>query len=482
MKLTIKAVLLNISEEQTNIIDNMMFVFCTAIRYSFKRLIEGIKISDLEKNVTVKYNLNSRQAKDAIENARQTIRSQEELVKLNYENYCTKISAIEKILNDKDKILSDRKKAALLTKLDKRKRKAQYFKKFIDTKTIPAVTFGTKEMFIRRCKGVISKEEWQGLRNSRIYSRGDKTKKGNPNLRIVIKDGISYLEISTLEKAERNRAVKILVPIYLPQKFSKKTKKINGINYRELLLTHLAKGEAYQVEVIRKEAKYYAHITFEVPKSDVIYTGHNGILGIDTNTDGFALTLIDNKGNYKDSIYLKCGELIYARSNRRKNLCGELSKKVVLIAKAYGTGIAIENLKFKDDKDTKGKFARTKHQFIYSKLLKMLEACAYKEGVEIAKVKPQYSSKIGLYKYCHQYGIDVHNGSALVIARRSYGFKEKVPKILKNKFVLNIDNFNKKSEWGKWSFINKRILKLTGKVGENPRFWIDHRKEILSII
>ncbi|NLK90875.1 MAG: transposase, partial [Clostridiales bacterium] len=56
MKITTKAILINVSGEHKNIIDNMMTVFCTAIRYSFKRLLEGKKIGDLEKEVAKKYN------------------------------------------------------------------------------------------------------------------------------------------------------------------------------------------------------------------------------------------------------------------------------------------------------------------------------------------------------------------------------------------------------------------------------------------
>lgn len=478
VKITMKAILINETDEQKQIIDNMMLVFCTAIRYSFKRLLEIVKVSELEKAVAKKYNLNIRQAKDAVESARQTILSQKELVKMNYENYCNKIKAIEKILNGKKKI-SDKKRNVLLSKLSKRQRKANYFKNFIDTKTIPSVTFGTKEMFIKRCKGLISKEDWNNCRNNRIYSRGDKTKSGNPNLRIIMKSSMSYLEISTLEKTSTNRAIKIQVPIYLPQKLSRKTGKVNGNNYRELFLKHLTTGEAYQVEILKRNGKYYCHITFELPKIEVVYTGHNEIIGIDTNPDGFALTMIDNKGNYKWHTYLKQHELLYAKTNRRENLCGELSKQVILIAKTYQCGIAIEDLKFKNDKDVNSKFARIKYQFIYSKLLTMLESVCIREGIEIVKVKPQFTSKIGLYKYCHQYGVVVHNGSAMVIARRSYKLKERVPKILKDKVVTALDKFNKKNEWSKWNEINKNVK---GKVGENPDLWLVNRKKILGLV
>ena len=88
------------------------------------------------------------------------------------------------------------------------------------SKTFPPVTFGTKEMFHRRCKGLITKQEWNDRRNNRYYSRGDKSKGGNPNLRVVFKDGVSCLEISTFEKTKINRAVKVLMAIYLPQKLT----------------------------------------------------------------------------------------------------------------------------------------------------------------------------------------------------------------------------------------------------------------------
>jgi IS605 OrfB family transposase len=479
MKITLRAVLVNLSEEKKDIIHNMMTIFCTAIRYSFKRLIEGNKTGNLEKDISHKYNLNIRQAKDAVESARQTIVAQKELLKINHESAEKKVKSIKKILEKND--LSDKKRRALESKLAKRERRLKYFKGFIENDTIPPVIFGTRTMFLKRCKGLITHDEWISYRNNRMYSRGDKTKNGNPNLRVVLKDNMSFLEISTLEKTSTNRAVKIQVPLYIPQKLSKKSGKMNGINYREFFLRHLQTKEAYQVELIKKNDKYYCHITFEFPKSEVIYTGHSGIIGIDTNPDGFALTMIDNKGNYKWHKYLKQHELQYARCNRRTNLCGELVKEVVETAKAYGTGLVIEDLKFRDDKDVHSKFSRIKHGFIYSILLSMLENACYKEGIEIVKVKPQFTRKIGLYKYCHQYGLDVHNGAAMVIARRSFKYKEKVPKLLKDKLVENIETFRSKNEWGRWSYINERLLNLERQV-KNPGFWIVNRKELLGML
>ena len=148
MKVTMKAVLINETGEQKSIIDNLMLVFCTAIRYSFKRLLENVKINKLEKDVSKKYNLNN--------------------------------------------------------------------------------------------------------------------------------------------------------------SLSKRCSRISKVNY----------------SLSKRNGKYYCHITFELPKTELMYTGNNGIIGIDTNPDGSALTMIDNKGNYKWQTYVKQHELLYARTNRRETLCG----------------------------------------------------------------------------------------------------------------------------------------------------------------
>ena len=95
-----------------------------------------------------------------------------------------------------------------------------------------------------------------------------------------------------------NRAVKIRTPLCLPQKLSKKTNQINGRDYRSMALDYLRTGEAYQVELIKKTSGYYCHITLDESKIHdykPVYTGHNNLIGVDTNPDGFGLSVI-----YKD--------------------------------------------------------------------------------------------------------------------------------------------------------------------------------------
>src|SRR5699024_795898 len=212
----------------------------------------------------------------------------------------------------------------------------------------------------------------------------------------------------------------------------------------------------------------------------VIHTLGNGVIGIDTNPDGLALTRLDRDLNYKWSRYLKEHELLFARTNRRDNICGELAKRLIEIAKEENCALSIEDIKFKNDRDVASKFARIKNNFIYRKLLTNIENKAIKEGVEIIKVKAQYTSKIGLYKYSHQYGLNVHESAAIVIGRRVLNKNEKVPKILKDKLLKEEEKvtFSKANNWKQWSIISEKIK---NKGGETPGLWQRKRKNILDI-
>ena len=500
MKATVKCLLFNMNEECNETLSKMMLQFSSAMRFAYNEIVRNMNNPDfkpqyLDKIVSQKYNLNIRQSKDAIEVARQTKQSQLELLDSYIEDLEHKIEVILKRLDNKD--LESKKRQVLISKLDKRLRKLSIYLKHKAFGTLPKVIFGGKENFYKRCKNLISKEEYKLNRNNHFVSRGDKTKKGNPNLRIIVEDDMCFLEITTLEKAVNSKGIisnklykKIRTPLYIPVKLSKKTGKINGFNYKEKLLNVVAREDAYQVELIRKNGKVYAHVTFDLDEAPKVATGHKNMIGIDTNPDGLALTMIDRNGNYVWHTYLKDHRLLHSRGNIRNNICGELACTAARIAKVYGAGIAIENLKFKNNIDVKKKFARVKNQFCYSKLISSIESACYKYGVECNKVLPHYTSKIGLIKYCHQYGMYVHNGAAMVIARRAYGFQEKAPKILKNLFsplpiIINnkvkLEKIKITDDFSKWSHISKRISWLLRK-DNNPRFVLENRKNIMSFI
>jgi len=81
----------------------------------------------------------------------------------------------------------------------------------------PHVTFGGKKNQLLRMRGKISKEEYGKRRNSILISRGDKSKKGNLNIR---------LDLNMMELRINCCNGKYIYPkVYIPEKYKEKYKK-----------------------------------------------------------------------------------------------------------------------------------------------------------------------------------------------------------------------------------------------------------------
>jgi IS605 OrfB family transposase len=115
----------------------------------------------------------------------------------------------------------------------------------------------------------------------------------------------------------------------------------------------------------------------------------------------------------------------------------------VRFAKEKGKAIAIEDIK-KLPKgkrgDGKAKLRKILQFFSYRRILKKIESLANREGIEIVKVNPSFTSVIGMMKYCPQYFIDKDIAGAYVIGRKALGFQEKIPenykKLLKSQIYI----------------------------------------------
>jgi len=186
------------------------------------------------------------------------------------------------------------------------------------------------------------------------------------------------------------------------------------------------------------------------------------------------LTATEIKQKYRLSI---AGLLHWER--QRNNLIGEQAKKIAALAKKSNRVLVVENLKFRDDKSVKSKFNRISHGFVWSKFLAMVERASAREGVPLIKVKPPYTSVIGILKYQQQYGLSNHEAAAYVIGRRGLGFEtEQIPKPLQ-KFVYGKKQpeFESLNNWQQWSSIKKSILKR--KEVKDLSFWQHTRKQIV---
>jgi len=269
------------------------------------------------------------------------------------------------------------------------------------------VIFGGKKTWKKLLSKLITKKEWKKIRDSELYGRGDKTKKGNPNIRVLRTTDGYRLRVGLSKPREF-----LTFKLYIPKKFQHDFDLHN---------------ECYDVRIKHKNEKYYVYIGLTIPDVVPVYGFSKGAIGIDTNPDGLAVVEVNKEGNLIKHQYLNAQRLLFARHNKRKNDIEELALKVVNQAIKVEKGIVIENLKFNDKKSSRNKkFNRMRHNFIYSQLLQAIERRAIKDGIEIKKINPAFTSIAGNLKYLKMYSLNRHTAAALVIARRGMGICEKI--------------------------------------------------------
>jgi IS605 OrfB family transposase len=190
---------------------------------------------------------------------------------------------------------------------------------------------------------------------------------------------------------------------------------------------------AYTVRLKLKNGKIYAQISKEEKFPEITITKENGVIGIDINAYPFhlALAYTSRDGNLEKYERISLNGLLDGNANKREYLSWQIAHQVVEIAKREGKAIVVENLE-KIPKGKRGdgmpKLRQKLQKWIYKGLLEKIEIVGKREGVQVIKVSPAYTSVIGNLKYAPIYRIDKDIASAYVIARRGLGFKESLPK------------------------------------------------------
>jgi len=398
------------SENRDTVLD-LMRRFSSAMRYAYKRLLESEERKDLKKNISRLFNINTRYSDDAILLAKQTI----EIYKSHNKN-------------PKKVIFGSR---ALFDKLNKKH-----------------LTGKSRNSLIKK---------WREKRQGNLYSRGDKSKQGNLNLRLQWINDKLYLRINIGDRQ------------YVYAKVIRTVSRKNDkwIDFMLMLLKAKESGSwfPYSVRLTLKNGKVYAFISVEEKLPPVTIKKDSGVIGIDINAYPFhlALAFTSKDGNLEKYQSISLNELLEVNSEKRQYLEWQIAHKIIEIAKDERKAVAIENLQ----KLPKGKrgdgFAKLRQKlqkWIYKRLLNKIEITARRNGIEIRKVNPAYTSVIGKLKYTPQFNIDKDIAAAFVIARRGLGYKEKLPKNYKE--LLSDKDFLLFSE----ASIEDKIAKLKKEMKE----------------
>jgi IS605 OrfB family transposase len=403
-----------VNREEKNQILKLMRNFSSAVRFSYKRLLEGFTTLQAYTITRQKFpELNSHYVNCAVEKAREIFQS------------C--------------------------------KARGQNPKKLI---------FGGRTLFEKLKKKHLQgksrrelRKKWKEKRQGTLLSIGakHKTHKGNLNLRfITIENGKNNL---WLRIALKNRK---FILARVKRDLSSKSDKW------ALFLAKILSGEQfpYTVELKLKDGQIYGFAKFSLDVPPQTITKAKGVIGIDVNARPFHLALAEvspdgNLQSYK-SIYLS--HLLKCKSRNRKEYEEWLiAHDVVRFAKEKGKAIAIEDIK-KLPKGKRGdgnaKLRKILQFFSYRRILKKIESLANQEGIEVVKVNPAFTSLIGMLKYCPQYFIDKDIAGAYVIGRKALGFKEEIPenykKLLKSQIYI---------QYALWR-LGKMEEELVGKLNE----------------
>jgi IS605 OrfB family transposase len=360
------------------------------MRYAYQRLLEGEKRKDLKKDLPELFKINTRYSDDAILLAQSTI-----------------ASCKERDQNPKKVIFGSRKVFEQLKK---------------------------NHLTGKRRKQL--KKKWKESRQGNLYSRGDKSKQGNLNLRFERIDNQLYLRINTGDRQ------------YVYAKVIRDVKRENDkwIEFMFILENAYRYGTwfPYSVNLKIKNGNVYAFISIEEKHPPITIKRDNGIIGIDVNAYPFhlALAFTNKNGNLEKYQRINLNELLESNSEKRQYLEWQVAHEIIKIAKEERKAISIENLQ-KLPKGKRGdgfpKLRKKLQKWSYKRLLEKIEVLAKRNGIELIKVNPAYTSVIGKLKYAPQYNIDKDIAGAFVIARRGLGFKEKLPKNYKE--LLNDTDF-----------------------------------------
>ena len=409
--ITVECLLAFDTDENKKKVLDLMRKFSSMARFAYKRLMDGAERKELKKLLSRKYGINTRYSDDAILLAQQALDS-----------------CVERGQNPKKLVFGSR---GLFEQLKKKH------------------LTGKRRDELR--------QKWEERRYGILYSRGDKSLQGNLNLRLVNLNNHWHLRINL----GNGEYVWAKVVRSATRKTDKWTSFISGLEHAE----ETGDWFPYTVRLKLRNGKVYAQFSREENLPEVTITKDNGVIGIDINAYPFHLALAHTTkdGNLEKHEYFSLDKLLECSSEKREYLSWQTAHQVVEIAKREGKALVVENLE-KLPKGKRGdglpKLRQKLQKWVYKGLLQKIEIVARRNGIQVIKVSPAYTSVIGKLKYAPLYNIDKDMAGAYVIARRGLGFKERLPKnyrkLLKDKEFLSYSV----------AIVEDRITRLRKEIGE----------------
>ena len=262
----------------------------------------------------------------------------------------------------------------------------------------PHVTFGGLKNQRLREKGKISKEKYHRRRNSIVISRGDKSKRGNLNMRLTER---MELRINTGHK-------KWIYPkVYIPKKYLEK-------------YGHLLDSSAPYTVLIkrRNDGGYDVRITVEVQTE--VKEGRR-VMALDINAGHIDFAVMEKEKLKVVSVgRIEIHETQFVRKGKREFRIHSAVDKIGNIAKHYDADVVVGKLntgKFNSNNKKVNRKVKNMPQYKFRKTLKKLG----RRGIKVMEKSEKNTSKVG-EKISTIVGLDVHKSSAIAFALKSISY------------------------------------------------------------
>jgi len=271
--------------------------------------------------------------------------------------------------------------------------------------------------------------------------------------------------------ASRNPDGSYALRVRLPNAAREKHLVIPGVRFaygQEQWEESLASSRAVSYRFLRDGTGWRVFVSTEGLPGKRMSDRRRGAIGIDINVGQLVLAELDRCGNFLGGQSIGC--VPYGkRQGQAKAVVGDAVKQVMAVAIRTGKPIVVERLEFAEKKsaleNVGGGRARMLSRFAYRQILQNLMAAAFRAGVEVLAVNPAYTSTIGAVNYAARFGISIHQGAAIAIARRGFGLSERpAVQVVQlatrggGRVTLLLPGRNRSEHvWSLWSEVSRRI-------------------------
>ena len=289
--------------------------------------------------------------------------------------------------------------------------------------------------------------QWRAKRASRIFLVGSKT------------EGL-YGNQSVQWDGEKLR-------LRMPDALGGGFRTLSGVKFRHGQTEMLALLERNKDSVKRvsitwllfqdDSGRWHAHATVDEPVAEPVTDVRHGVVAVDVNVGHLAVTIVDHQGNPTSRLTLAF-PASGTDEGKASVIIGDTVRALCLLARSRGYGIACEDLEFSKKKAGLREYgaahARRLSGWAYAKFFTMLEARCARDGVDLCRVNPAFTSVIGRTKYARGRAMSAHHAAALVIGRRALGYGERLAAM--DGSILDGPARNRpRGEWRRWRGVRR---------------------------